>query len=185
MRSLPGQYETGSAVLGAIESMQLYGRPDDYVSTLKSRIEAQDDDAIRAAAREVIDLVGLGRVSIRIGLFDRGAQRAFVRRAGGDGATAIARACIWQVVQAVHGESGRRGRKCRHQQQCCQQAQPCVLALLRVQVGAEGMGRHHGGFRSWVGGWCGSRRESPVLTHSEFPLPDCHLDLFRLALERP
>ena len=54
VRSLPGQYETGSAVLGAIESMQLYGRPDDYVSTLKSRIEAQDDDAIRAAAREVI-----------------------------------------------------------------------------------------------------------------------------------
>ena len=54
VRSLPGQFETASAVLGAIEGMQLYGRPDDYVSTLKSRIEAQDDDAIRAAAREVI-----------------------------------------------------------------------------------------------------------------------------------
>ncbi|MCB1559696.1 MAG: insulinase family protein [Xanthomonadales bacterium] len=54
VRSLPGKYETASAVLGAIESMQLYGRPDDYVSTLKSRIEAQDDDAIRAAARQII-----------------------------------------------------------------------------------------------------------------------------------
>ncbi|MEZ5485078.1 MAG: pitrilysin family protein [Lysobacteraceae bacterium] len=54
VRSLPGQFETASAVLGAIEGMQLYGRPDDYVSTLKSRIEAQDDDAIRAAAREII-----------------------------------------------------------------------------------------------------------------------------------
>jgi len=54
VRSLPGQFETASAVLGAIEGMQLYGRPDDYVSTLKSRIEAQDDEAERAAAREVI-----------------------------------------------------------------------------------------------------------------------------------
>ena len=32
----------------------LYGRPDDYVQTLKARIEAQSDDAVRAAANEVI-----------------------------------------------------------------------------------------------------------------------------------
>jgi len=32
----------------------LYGRPDDYVQTLKQRVEGQSDDAVRAAAREVI-----------------------------------------------------------------------------------------------------------------------------------
>jgi len=41
-------------VLGALESNALYGRPDDYVATLKQRIEAQTDDAVRAAATEVI-----------------------------------------------------------------------------------------------------------------------------------
>jgi len=34
--------------------MQRYGRPDDYVRTLKARIEGQSDDAVRAAAQEVI-----------------------------------------------------------------------------------------------------------------------------------
>ena len=54
VRSLPGSYETAGAVLGALESNALYGRPDDYVATLKHRIEAQTDDAVRAAATEVI-----------------------------------------------------------------------------------------------------------------------------------
>ena len=54
VRSLPGSYETVGAVLGALESNALYGRPDDYVATLKQRIEAQTDDAVRAAATEVI-----------------------------------------------------------------------------------------------------------------------------------
>ena len=54
VRSLPGSYETAGAVLGALESNALYGRPDDYVATLKQRIEAQTDDAVRAAATEVI-----------------------------------------------------------------------------------------------------------------------------------
>jgi len=54
VRSLPGSYETAGAVLGALQGNALYGRPDDYVATLKQRIEAQTDDAVRAAATEVI-----------------------------------------------------------------------------------------------------------------------------------
>ena len=54
VRSLPGSYETASAVLSALTSNALYGRPDDYVSTLKARTEAQTDDAVRAAATEII-----------------------------------------------------------------------------------------------------------------------------------
>jgi predicted Zn-dependent peptidase len=34
--------------------MIVYGRPDDYVRTLKSRIEAQTDDGVRAAARAAL-----------------------------------------------------------------------------------------------------------------------------------
>jgi zinc protease len=54
VRSLPGAYETTAAVLGALQSNALYGRPDDYVATLKQRTEAQTDDDVRAAARQVI-----------------------------------------------------------------------------------------------------------------------------------
>jgi predicted Zn-dependent peptidase len=34
--------------------IKLYDRPDDYVQTLKPRIEAQTDAAVQAAAKEVI-----------------------------------------------------------------------------------------------------------------------------------
>jgi predicted Zn-dependent peptidase len=54
VRSLPGAYETTGAVLGALEDNALYGRPDDYVATLKQRTEAQTDAGVRAAATEVI-----------------------------------------------------------------------------------------------------------------------------------
>ncbi|MGN6520577.1 MAG: M16 family metallopeptidase [Dokdonella sp.] len=54
VRSLPGEYQTTGSVLGAITSMKLYDRPDDYVQTLKGRIEAQTDEAVQAAAREVV-----------------------------------------------------------------------------------------------------------------------------------
>jgi len=54
VRSLPGAYETAAAVLGALEGNALYGRPDDYVATLKQRTEAQTDDSVRAAATEVV-----------------------------------------------------------------------------------------------------------------------------------
>ena len=54
VRSLPGTYETAGAVMGALAKNALYDRPDDYVATLKQRIEAQTDDEVRAAATEVI-----------------------------------------------------------------------------------------------------------------------------------
>jgi len=54
VRSLPGAFQTTSAVLRAMSGITLYDRPDDYVQTLKARTEAQTDDAVRAAAKEII-----------------------------------------------------------------------------------------------------------------------------------
>jgi len=54
VRSMPGGYQTTSAVMGALQGIVLYDRPDDYVSTLKSRIEAQTDASVQAAAQEII-----------------------------------------------------------------------------------------------------------------------------------
>jgi len=54
VRSMPGGYQTTSAVMGALQGIVLYHRPDDYVRTLKSRIEAQTDAQVEAAAHEVI-----------------------------------------------------------------------------------------------------------------------------------
>ena len=55
VRALSGQFETNSTVSGAIAQMVTFGRPDDYVRTLKTRIEAQTDEGVRAAARESLD----------------------------------------------------------------------------------------------------------------------------------
>jgi len=54
IRKMPGQYETAQAVLSAVAGIVKYDRPDDYVQTLKGRIEAQKDAEINAAAKEVI-----------------------------------------------------------------------------------------------------------------------------------
>jgi predicted Zn-dependent peptidase len=54
VRAMPGEYQTVSAVLGAMQGIALYHRPDDYVQTLKSRIESQSDKEVQAAAEEVI-----------------------------------------------------------------------------------------------------------------------------------
>ncbi|HVX05082.1 MAG TPA: pitrilysin family protein [Rhodanobacteraceae bacterium] len=54
IRRMPGQYETSRAVLSAVAGIVTYDRPDDYVQTLKGRIEAQKDADVNAAAREVI-----------------------------------------------------------------------------------------------------------------------------------
>ncbi|SEJ23880.1 M16 family metallopeptidase [Frateuria terrea] len=54
VRSLPGEYQTTSAVMGAIEDIALYDRPDDWVQTEKARIEALKDPQVQAAAQEVI-----------------------------------------------------------------------------------------------------------------------------------
>jgi predicted Zn-dependent peptidase len=54
VRSMPGEYQTTGAVLGAMTGIVLYDRPDDYVQTLKGRIEAQTDAAVQAAAKEIV-----------------------------------------------------------------------------------------------------------------------------------
>ncbi len=54
VRRLPGQYETAAAVLGALAGIVLYERPDDYVQTLRARVEKQTLETIRATARDVL-----------------------------------------------------------------------------------------------------------------------------------
>ncbi len=55
VRALPGRFETNASVAGTIADMVVFRRPDDYVRTLKARIEAQTDDGVRAAARATLD----------------------------------------------------------------------------------------------------------------------------------
>jgi predicted Zn-dependent peptidase len=50
VRGLSGQYETNGAVAGAIADIVRFGRPDDWVRTLKERLEAQSVDGVREAA---------------------------------------------------------------------------------------------------------------------------------------
>jgi predicted Zn-dependent peptidase len=52
VRALSGQYETNAAVSGAIADIVLFGRPDDYVRTLKQRLDAQTDAGVRQAAAQ-------------------------------------------------------------------------------------------------------------------------------------
>ena len=54
VRSLPGQFETGGAVLGAMLSNQRFGRPDDYVPNLKAKYEALEVSDLEAAADDTI-----------------------------------------------------------------------------------------------------------------------------------
>jgi len=54
VRALPGQYESSSAVLGTLQNIVVYHRPDDYVQTYKHRVEAQKDTDVEAAAKQVI-----------------------------------------------------------------------------------------------------------------------------------
>ena len=55
VRALSGRYETNAAVASAIAEMIVFDRPDDYVRTLKDRIESQTDSAVQAAAREALE----------------------------------------------------------------------------------------------------------------------------------
>src|SRR3546814_17507884 len=54
VRSMPGGYQTTSAVMGAMQGIAMYDRPDDYVQTLNSRHEAQPDASLEAAPKELI-----------------------------------------------------------------------------------------------------------------------------------
>ena len=53
-RSLAGGYETSAQILGALRSNALYGRPDDYQTTIASRTRALTADQMDEAARQVI-----------------------------------------------------------------------------------------------------------------------------------
>ncbi len=52
VRALSGQFESNASVSGAIGDMVRFGRPDDYVRTLRSRLEAQTDAGVRQAAAQ-------------------------------------------------------------------------------------------------------------------------------------
>ena len=54
-RQLAGQFETSNAVLGAMRSNALYGRPDNYWETVAGRYNAMTAAEMDAAARAVID----------------------------------------------------------------------------------------------------------------------------------
>src|SRR5690242_19516406 len=54
VRSLPGEYQTTSAVMGALEDITLYDRPDNWIQTEKARIQALQDPQVQATANEVI-----------------------------------------------------------------------------------------------------------------------------------
>ena len=53
--SLPGSFETGSDLLGALMRIEQFGRPDDYYAKLPSRYRALTPTTINAAARAAID----------------------------------------------------------------------------------------------------------------------------------
>ncbi|UIT41021.1 insulinase family protein [Xylella fastidiosa subsp. multiplex] len=55
IRSLPGSYETSGAVLDAVESIVRYERPDNYIQTLKPRLEAIESISVERAIKRIIN----------------------------------------------------------------------------------------------------------------------------------
>jgi predicted Zn-dependent peptidase len=55
---LPGQFETSAAVLSAMQTNDLYGRPDNYYELLAGKYRAQSKATLDAALREAIDPAG-------------------------------------------------------------------------------------------------------------------------------
>ncbi len=54
IRALPGSYETTSAVLGAMSGIVQYDRPDDYVQTLKQKLQGIGPSDAEAAIRQIV-----------------------------------------------------------------------------------------------------------------------------------
>ena len=54
IRALPGSYETTSSVLAAVEGIVQFERPDDYVRTLKTRLEAIGQPQAQKAIKEIV-----------------------------------------------------------------------------------------------------------------------------------
>jgi len=55
IRELPGSFETSDAVLGALQRIVQYGRPDNYYETLAARFQAMKTTDLDASARAAID----------------------------------------------------------------------------------------------------------------------------------
>jgi predicted Zn-dependent peptidase len=55
INELPGRFETSDAVLNAMLSMDLFGRPDNYYETLAAEYRSQTAATLDKAARSVID----------------------------------------------------------------------------------------------------------------------------------
>ncbi|MEM1052585.1 MAG: pitrilysin family protein [Pseudomonadota bacterium] len=53
---LPGRFETSRAVLGAMQQLALYGRPDNYFEELVGKYEAQTTGSLDAAARSALNV---------------------------------------------------------------------------------------------------------------------------------
>jgi predicted Zn-dependent peptidase len=53
--SLPGEFETGSSVLAALERSYLMGRPDDYYERLPARYRALNTAGVHRAVADAID----------------------------------------------------------------------------------------------------------------------------------
>ena len=58
INQLPGRFETSGAVLAAMQSNALYGRPDNYYELLADRYRGQTRASLDAALRGVIDPQG-------------------------------------------------------------------------------------------------------------------------------
>ncbi len=54
IRELPGQFETSSAVLSAMQRNALYSRPDDYYEKIADRFSAQTRESLDTAARAAL-----------------------------------------------------------------------------------------------------------------------------------
>lgn len=59
IRNLPVEFETGGAVLGAMQANALYGRPDDYQDTLARRYRSLTKADLQAALSGAIDPNGI------------------------------------------------------------------------------------------------------------------------------
>ncbi|HEX2803365.1 MAG TPA: pitrilysin family protein [Sphingomicrobium sp.] len=55
VKALPGQFETSSSVLSAMQSNALYGRPDNYYELLGEKYRAQTTATLDASLREAVD----------------------------------------------------------------------------------------------------------------------------------
>ena len=55
INALPGQFETSGAVISAMMSMDLFGRPDDYYETLPAKYRAQTTASLDQAIRSAVD----------------------------------------------------------------------------------------------------------------------------------